>query len=115
MLGLTGNVLTWPTLLQKQTPMVIPIMPGTFRRPSDWHDNIVCSDFIFLTSPAPRQQASSSREVTQEGEDVLLGGVAFQRSQPCGVDNGKGELSAGHRWAPDQLRTAQCCESAECV
>jgi hypothetical protein len=39
-----------------------------------------------------REQASSSREVTQEGEDVLLGGVAFQRSQPCGVDNGKGEL-----------------------
>jgi len=48
--GLQGNVLTWPTLLKQRVPMVIPIRPGTFPRPNDWHEDLVCSDFIFLQS-----------------------------------------------------------------
>jgi len=55
--GLQGNVYTWPTLLGLETPMVIPIQPGTIQAPSDWHDWIQFTDFIFLTSKTVSKNA----------------------------------------------------------
>ena len=42
---------TWPTLLQHDVPLVIPMRPGTFARPSDWPPRTVCTDFISLRAP----------------------------------------------------------------
>ena len=44
---------TWPTVFREDVPMIIPMKPGTFVRPSDWPDSVRCTDFIFLRSAAP--------------------------------------------------------------
>lgn len=39
-------------LKERCSPVVIPMQPGTFDRPSDWWDKIVTSNFIFLRKGA---------------------------------------------------------------
>jgi len=39
---------TWDTINRLNTPMIIPMAPGTFERPSDWSARIELTDFIFL-------------------------------------------------------------------
>ena len=48
---------TWKTLLGQNIPMVIPMMPSTFARPSDWPDRVKLTDFIFLRPP--KKEASA--------------------------------------------------------
>jgi len=55
---------TWETLKQMDVPLVIPMQPETFPRPSDWWDNICMTDFIFLRNGGPtvrRDETSFSR------------------------------------------------------
>jgi len=44
---------TWRAAFKWQLPMVIPMLPEAFKRPSDWPESFVSTDFIFLRSSAP--------------------------------------------------------------
>jgi len=39
---------TWDTIHRLNIPMIIPMAPGTFERPSDWSSRVELTDFIFL-------------------------------------------------------------------
>lgn len=43
---------TWARLKELESPIVIPIHPNTFVKPSDWWSGIQMTDFIFLRSPS---------------------------------------------------------------
>eukprot|EP00450_Noctiluca_scintillans_P031994 CAMPEP_0194544704 /NCGR_PEP_ID=MMETSP0253-20130528/87995_1 /TAXON_ID=2966 /ORGANISM="Noctiluca scintillans" /LENGTH=656 /DNA_ID=CAMNT_0039391619 /DNA_START=74 /DNA_END=2041 /DNA_ORIENTATION=+ len=49
---------TWATLKELESPIVIPIHPNTFDKPSDWWSGIQMTDFIFLRSPSPASGAA---------------------------------------------------------
>jgi len=40
----------WEWMKFHNGDVVIPMMPGTFKKPSDWWDNVHLTDFIFLRS-----------------------------------------------------------------
>jgi len=50
--GLTHSD-TWKAAFKWKLPIVIPMLPAAFKRPSDWPDSFKCTDFIFLRSSAP--------------------------------------------------------------
>jgi hypothetical protein len=50
---------TWDHLQEHQIPVIIPIREGTFKRPSDWGDEVQLTDFIFLRDP-PKAGAGTS-------------------------------------------------------
>merc|ERR1712222_115328 len=43
-----GPLDTNKSLKERNTALVIPMKKGTFKRPKDWHKNIIETDFIFL-------------------------------------------------------------------
>jgi len=49
---------TWAAIMSQRIPMVIPMAPTTFDRPSGWHDRIATTDFIFLRSSPPNPATS---------------------------------------------------------
>ena len=50
--GLEDSI-TWKAAFRWQLPIVIPMLPDSFQRPSDWPTSFLSTDFIFLRSSAP--------------------------------------------------------------
>jgi sterol 3beta-glucosyltransferase len=50
--GLEASI-TWKAAFRWQLPLVIPMLPSSFKRPSDWPASFACTDFLFLRSSAP--------------------------------------------------------------
>jgi len=50
--GLESSI-TWKAAFRWQLPLVIPMLPNSFKRPSDWPASFACTDFLFLRSSAP--------------------------------------------------------------
>jgi len=54
---------TWSAILGQALPVVIPMNPSTFTRPSTWHPKIHTTDFIFLRDKPGERRATLSDEV----------------------------------------------------
>lgn len=50
--GLSTASSSWETIFKQNVPMIIPMAPGTFERPSDWNERIILTDYIFLRDGA---------------------------------------------------------------
>ena len=50
--GLEASI-TWKAAFRWQLPLVVPMLPSSFKRPSDWPASFACTDFLFLRSSAP--------------------------------------------------------------
>ena len=46
----TITLYTTPCSPRWQLPLVIPMLPSSFKRPSDWPASFSCTDFLFLRS-----------------------------------------------------------------
>jgi len=44
---------TWKTIGKQDIPLIIPMAPGSFRRPDDWGKGVQFTDFIFLRRQGP--------------------------------------------------------------
>mmetsp|Transcript_8835 Transcript_8835/g.19772 ORF Transcript_8835/g.19772 Transcript_8835/m.19772 type:complete len:661 (+) Transcript_8835:42-2024(+) len=47
------DVVAWEVMKEQNIPIIIPMRPNTFKRPSDWWSNIILTDYIFLRNSAP--------------------------------------------------------------
>jgi len=69
---------TWEEMKKQNIPVVIPMRPNTFKRPSDWWSNVILTDFIFLrNAPLGGKEldepiASFLRKAKQDGANVGL-------------------------------------------
>eukprot|EP00971_Amphidinium_carterae_P009068 179162-Amphidinium_carterae.1 len=63
---------------EQNVPIVIPMRPNTFKRPSDWWSNVIMTDFIFLrNAPLGGKEldepiASFVKKAKQDGANLGL-------------------------------------------
>eukprot|EP00929_Paragymnodinium_shiwhaense_P045190 TRINITY_DN23119_c0_g1_i3.p1 TRINITY_DN23119_c0_g1~~TRINITY_DN23119_c0_g1_i3.p1 ORF type:complete len:1218 (+),score=272.76 TRINITY_DN23119_c0_g1_i3:82-3735(+) len=56
---------TWKMFKKMNVPIIIPMRPGTFKRPSDWWSGIEETDFIFLRKGSSGSKSNSLAEPCQ--------------------------------------------------